>query len=369
MATLPELARFDAGQMIQYGQAGKKQRTLAELGGLAAQGDFRGAQAAAFAGGETEMGLALKGMNDEDQRRLVGEAASWAYQANNPQAWEQGRQAWIARGFDPGEFGQRETLLSQALSVQDRMQESYRQAQLGMDRERLALERQKAAQTGSEGFFGTPIPMEGPEGQFGIGILSKTGNLHLAPNPQGFTPLDPYGKSFQAAQGKVEGEAQGDATTGLSGAVTKAQQGIDVIDQMLSHPGRETATGLSSWIDPRNYIAGTDATDFNVMRRQLEGKAFLEAFESLKGGGHITEIEGVKATQAIARLDTAQSDQAYREALLELRGIMAQGMERARQRAGPGGVMQPPANLVPPSGQSGDGWMDLGNGIRIREVR
>ena len=142
MAGLADLANFDAGRMIQFGQAGQKQRTLAELGQLASQGDYRGAQAAAFAGGETALGLQLKQMNDADKARLVEQAASWAYGANDPQKWEAGRQQWAAQGFDIGPFQSRDALISQAMTVQDRMRQG------NADRA-YALDAQKASQTGA----------------------------------------------------------------------------------------------------------------------------------------------------------------------------------------------------------------------------
>lgn len=107
---------------------------------------------------------------------------------------------------------------------------------------------------------------------------------------------------------------------------------IAVIDKALNHPGRETATGLSGVLDPRNYLAGTNAKNFQVVLDQLGGAAFLQAFESLKGGGAITEVEGKKATDAIARLNRAQSDEEFKSSLVELRGIM----DKARQRIGGG---------------------------------
>jgi hypothetical protein len=60
----------------------------------------------------------------------------------------------------------------------------------------------------------------------------------------------------------------------------------------------------------------------------LDGQAFLQAFESLKGGGQITEIEGQKATQAIGRLDDYQNPEDYKQALVELRDILATAMGR-----------------------------------------
>lgn len=118
---------------------------------------------------------------------------------------------------------------------------------------------------------------------------------------------------------------------------------LRVIDQALNHPGRETATGLSSMIDPRNRVPGTDATDFQVLLDQIGGAAFLQGFESLKGGGAITEVEGKKAEQAIARLNRAQSDAEFKRSLEELRSVMAAGQARL-------GGGQPTLQLQQPAG-------------------
>jgi hypothetical protein len=125
---------------------------------------------------------------------------------------------------------------------------------------------------------------------------------------------------------------------------------IGVIDKALGHPGRETVTGLSGKLDPRNYIAGTDATNFKTVVDQIGGAAFLQAFESLKGGGQITEVEGKKATDAMARLNTAQSDAEFKESLNELRQIMAQG--QARLGGAPAQQPQAPARTVTRTGVS-----------------
>lgn len=106
------------------------------------------------------------------------------------------------------------------------------------------------------------------------------------------------------------------------------QNQIAVIDKALAHPGRKTATGLSGSVDPRNYVPGTDATDFRAVLDQIGGAAFLQAFESLKGGGAITEVEGKKATDAIARLNRAQSDSEFESSLRDLRKVMSDGYER-----------------------------------------
>lgn len=150
-----------------------------------------------------------------------------------------------------------------------------------------------------------------------------------------------------AEEQKVIGKTTGENRVALSDTVAKAEQAISVIDKAIDHPGRETTTGLSGIIDPRAYLWGTDSADFQAVSKQLEGKAFLEAFESLKGGGQITEVEGQKATQAIARLQYSQSDAEYKQALLDLREIVVAGLARARQKASlptteqPNAVQQP----------------------------
>jgi hypothetical protein len=161
-----------------------------------------------------------------------------------------------------------------------------------------------------------------------------TGTGTLTVNNKTGLPVLQTAKDLSGAEReKAMGKAQGDAQINLGSNLQKADYSIGLIDQMLAHPGLETAVGLSGTLDPRNYISGTDATDFNVRRKQLEGRAFLEAFDSLKGAGQITEIEGQKATEAIARLSTAQSEGSYKLALRELREILEVGKERARQRA------------------------------------
>ena len=101
-----------------------------------------------------------------------------------------------------------------------------------------------------------------------------------------------------------------------------------LVDQALAHPGLGTATGLSGAIDPRNYIPGTDAKNFDSLAKQLKGNAFLSAFAQLKGGGAITEVEGAKAESAIARLQQSQSEAEYRAALKDYQGIIGQGLKR-----------------------------------------
>lgn len=261
---------------------------------------------------------------------------------------------------------------------QQQAQDPMYQAELEL-RKAQAEKARRGAGDGDETFFGNPVAIKTKDG-IKYGQVGNKGTFKeidigegnsFAPNTRTvdtgteLLTVGPGGEILErvakenrteardTAIGKAEGEAAGQAIVDYPGAIQKADDSIALIDAMIDHPGRETATGASSTWDPRNYFAGTEATDFNVRRKQLEGRAFLEAFESLKGAGQITEVEGQKATQAIARLDTAQSDEAYLQALTELRGILETGKARARAKAGlpaAGGTASPPPAAPPPTG-------------------
>jgi hypothetical protein len=161
-------------------------------------------------------------------------------------------------------------------------------------------------------------------------------------------PIRNVGQNIaNAASMKEQGQLQGKAAFDLGTAVQKGEEGIRLIGELETHPGRATGTGFSSKIDPRNYFAGTDATNFRVRVEQLQGQVFLEAYEALKGAGQITEIEGAKAERAKARLSTAQSDEEFLVALKELKDVLSAGVERAKRRAAPVGGAQPtPSGVV-----------------------
>lgn len=147
--------------------------------------------------------------------------------------------------------------------------------------------------------------------------------------------------------GKQRAKNEVEAQASLPGYIAEADNAIKLVDDLLKHPGKEAAVGVSS-INPLNKIPGTDARDFNIRLDQIKGKQFLQAFESLKGGGQITEVEGQKATAAISRMNTSQSEKEFEAAAKEFQSIIRTGVERAKRKAG--GASMPAA----PSGPSVD---------------
>ena len=141
----------------------------------------------------------------------------------------------------------------------------------------------------------------------------------------GIKPQDMPENVAAKEQAKAEGKATGEAVAGLSGAEAEASEMLALLNKAKNHQGLKDATGLSSVLNPI-AAPGSPRRDFLVLLDQLKGKAFLQAFESLKGGGQITEVEGRKATEAMARLNTAQSEGEFTNALMTAKGINENNM-------------------------------------------
>jgi hypothetical protein len=138
--------------------------------------------------------------------------------------------------------------------------------------------------------------------------------------------------------GTAAGKAAAERIAGLPQTLATADNMLGTIDGILNDPALDTATGWLSWMQA---VPSTDQYRFGQRALQLQGQSFLQAFESLKGGGQITEVEGTKATQAIGRLSTAQSPEDYRDALNELKGIINDAKSRASQSANAPRIQSP----------------------------
>lgn len=207
---------------------------------------------------------------------------------------------------------------------------------------------------------GTPEYQDFMRQGSGGGLPAAFVALDLQAKAAGMQPGTPEYQEFMAtrgaglqAQAKVEGTAAGEAVTGLGSAVAKGEQAVALIDQIANDPALPSILGIVQG----NIPAGTPiigggqvGADLGAKIEQLQGQVFLEAFESLKGGGAITEIEGQKAERAKARLNRAQSPEAYRIALNELREVIELGMERARTRAMTAQGNMPGATALPATG-------------------
>lgn len=206
----------------------------------------------------------------------------------------------------------------------------------------------------------TPQYVTGPGGELGMIQLSKDGTAKAVEMPEGVALQkgvekldlgthfqwyntitgekigDPIPKNNRAAAsetaaGTAEGKNEVANRAAAPGDIAAAQQGIALIDSIINDPALSSITGM---FQGRLPPMSQDGTDVNIKVEQLQGQAFLQAFEALRGGGSITEREGQAAQNAMARLNRAQSTNAYLEALNELKGIMETGLQRARGAQG-----------------------------------
>ncbi len=153
--------------------------------------------------------------------------------------------------------------------------------------------------------------------------------------------------SNQQKADQMRTESQAQTQIDLPTITANAQNASRQIDELIGsrdgkikpHAGFETAVGMSSKFDPRNYLAGTEATNFNTRLDQLKGGQFLQAFNSLKGGGAITEIEGKKATDAIARMNSAQTEDEFIKSARDYQDVIDSGLKRQQAKAGQQSIM------------------------------
>lgn len=164
-------------------------------------------------------------------------------------------------------------------------------------------------------------------------------------------PQDSPKLQGEIASAKKSGELTGQDTTqakiDLPKITAQADYAISLVSRLKDHPGMEISVGKSSIVRPW-IIPGTDAANFKTMLDQVDGKQFLEAYETLKGTGQITEIEGINAKKAIARMQTSQTEEEFRKSADEFIGIIQQARQRAIKKAG---GAAPGTPLTEPAGQ------------------
>ncbi len=170
----------------------------------------------------------------------------------------------------------------------------------------------------------------------GIPTMVMPGVLPAAVSPE------IIGKGAEArAAGTVTGTSAAQSAISFPEAQAKAQYTLNLVDELVSHPGLSGAVGAPGAGKVAARIPGTKEAGFMSLLNQIQGRQFLEAFESLKGGGQITQIEGDKATQAISRMNTAQSEAEFKAAANEFQSIVSNAMRRSQAKAGGNATMTP----------------------------
>lgn len=174
-------------------------------------------------------------------------------------------------------------------------------------------------------------------------VVYKPAAGYGANTPASATPLaTPLSSVEQEAAGQSQiassktaamktAESKATAEFDLPRVQQNVQQALSDIDKLKGHPGLPYITGLASKVP---VVPGTDQAAAAALANQVQGQTFLQAYQSLRGGGSITDVEGKKAEAAIGRLDRAQSTEDYKQALSDLQDVLKIGLARAQKQSG-----------------------------------
>lgn len=143
--------------------------------------------------------------------------------------------------------------------------------------------------------------------------------------------------------GKLAGKRADDALRGLG----SAEQMISAADDVLALPAEAIATQLGAGSMLPN-LSGTARNTGATMNR-LDSQTALSAIEFFRGTGPITEVELAKGQQAAAKLDRAQTPDAYLSAVREYRNTLESMRRKYTSWAAQGGLeTTSPAIGAPP---------------------
>jgi hypothetical protein len=222
----------------------------------------------------------------------------------------------------------------------------------------------QVAQPMSNRVVGTPTMASSAmplSSQAGNQPITATGNAVpvSAMNRPGMSPKD-LSEANKQVYAKSEEQRQADLRA-LPSNIEQANMAIKTIDQMIGdarlndkgeivyqkydpvtkkyvegakpHGGFENYVGATMFPGLR-FVEGTDTASFDPLYQGIKGQAFLDAFTRLKGGGQITEIEGQKATDALLKLNKAQTEKDFIKYAREFQENLQKGMELAKNKAG-----------------------------------
>lgn len=164
--------------------------------------------------------------------------------------------------------------------------------------------------------------------------------LHMQAEAAGFPQGTPEYQQFMATRGaglveaaKTEAKGTAEARAQLPGARQMAADVSKQVDDLLADPYLDSMLGP---VNSRLPNVSSDAARVRARMDQLQGGAFLQARQLLKGGGAITDFEGQKAEAAFLRMNAAQSRKDYELALREFQEAVMSGVKKLEEAmAGP----------------------------------
>jgi len=170
-------------------------------------------------------------------------------------------------------------------------------------------------------------------------------SLDLTARASGFKPKSEGGtgkyEEFMSGQGagfKQVAKNMANLTTEkfaeYGANLQKAGRATELINRIKTSPSLDGVLGKVEGELKPGTAAGfllLDQNEIDLIQLidNLENSVFLEAFQGLKGGGQITELEGEKAQRAIVNLSRVRSRKDFLEALQDYQEVIDAGAERA----------------------------------------
>jgi len=155
----------------------------------------------------------------------------------------------------------------------------------------------------------------------------------------------------EVSRARALGQAQAKAEQDMPGAIATGEQLLKHIDEMVGapavkdaqgkvikpagapHPGFQGVVG-ATWKPGMRFVPATSEADFDARLEQVFGGAFLQAYNTLRGGGAITETEGTKGTSAMNRMRRSQSEEEFISAARDYSDVVREGIRNARAKTG-----------------------------------
>lgn len=150
-----------------------------------------------------------------------------------------------------------------------------------------------------------PQPRQDPLVQ----IMGENGQPTYTPSSQAI------GKQPYTAQTLKQEMAAVEADKKKQQAELSSQQVLDQAAILHAHPGRQAATGASSFL---SKIPGTSAKGFQANLDTFKAQTFVPMVSALKGMGALSDAEGKKLSDSVGALDPSMPEAEFNKSLQDV---------------------------------------------------
>ncbi len=185
---------------------------------------------------------------------------------------------------------------------------------------------------------------EAVESKLPEGVELQSNKVQMLDAGTHFIPYDPLTRTMgnpvekknreaaqETAEGRVAGENKAKLLFDLPTTTMQTETTLGRINELRNHPGKNVSLGM---IQGRIPPVGGAQADFIERLEQLKGDAFLDAYATLKGGGAITEAEGLKAAASRLRSGRIKDKADFDAALTDYFTFLQRGLETVHKKVG-----------------------------------